>query len=122
MQSRQKTKQEILLEKILCLYPDAKFTVRPYDNNENLALNPVVYEDLLIDWHPDNGAIPDFSEIENTVTDVQVQEKQEADRKKYRNEEANKNLNLKASFRIERTARPELTFEQYLDELEEVIF
>ena len=118
MESRQKTPQELLTERLIILVPDMKGSVRPYDNNEHLVKNPVVRGDMLIDWQSDT--IPECPSLEaiNAVRQDQVDAMQEAKRKASRDETMRDNLAIKAGYRTEKRGNPSLSFSDYLDSLE----
>lgn len=112
-----KTKQDLFLQKIKVLMPNAKFDVRPYDGNEHLADYPIIRGNMLINWHPDNGECPSLEAIE-AVRVEQVNTKEEADRKLARDDKYSKDLSMKAAYRLELKANPSLTFSDFLDSLE----
>lgn len=109
-----------LLDKILFLKPGAQCSVHPQGIALNLFGNETLYEldELQVIWAEQNTENPPTQEELDTVTDEDLHSWKEAIRKYYRDQEAAKNLSLKAGFNIEKQSNPNLTFSQYLDELE----
>jgi hypothetical protein len=114
---RQKLAQEDLAQRLKILVPDAKFNVRPYDNNEHLVHTPVIRGDMLIDWPSINGPCPAMDAIE-ALTPEQVNSVEQYNNRMVRNAKYLKDLGVKAAFRIERKSNPMLTFSEFLDDLE----
>jgi len=117
MRSRQKLPQELLMQRLKHLSPNAVINVRPYDNNESLVSNPVIRGDYLIDWDSSQGECPSLEAI-NAVLDSDVEQAEEIARKVNRNAELRKDLRMKAVYRNEKRANPSLSFSDYLDQLE----
>ena len=118
MQNRKQNPQDILAQKIRILDSNAVFSIRPYDNNEHLAKNPVIRGDYLIDWDDANATeCPELAVIE-AVSDADVSAMEDAERKRERDTRYKDDLRMKASFLIEKKANPDLKFSDYLDQLE----
>lgn len=116
-QSRQRLQQELILQKIRYLLPAAKCSVRPYDNNEHLAVNPIVRGDYLIDWYDNVDECPSLETIE-AVTNAQVEAMQNSQRKEERDKQYAKDLTMKGLYKQAKKDNPALTFSDYLDQLE----
>lgn len=113
--------QEIIFKKIRKLIPNAKYSVRPYANNDNLAKNPVRRGDWLIDWHESNAApCPNLAEID-AVTEQSVEDNERNLLRQQRIQEAKSNLALKALYRNQLKSEPDLTFAQFIRALEELV-
>ena len=115
--TREITPQEIILQKIHVLVPNAKASVRPFIEGSFMGVDPIFRGDFAINWDASDGECPTIEAI-NAVTDSQVSDMDEVKRKSYRDEMSAQDLRLKGLFRIERRMRPELTFSEYLDQLE----
>lgn len=118
MQNINKTPQETITQKILIIDPEAKFSVRPYNNNSHEAKNPVLRENFLIDWDISNSNQPPSIEQIKEISDSQVEtfEKNQISKNKYL-DKAN-DLSLVGCFEIEKKLNPDLTFSNYIDSLE----
>jgi hypothetical protein len=117
---RQKLMQEIMTQRLLHLVPDAKISVRPYENNEHLVANPVIRGNMLIDWQSETVTECPSLEVIESVTQEQIEAKENADRKSIRNAEKANDLTLKALYHAERKLNPDLKFSDYLDSIEAI--
>ena len=118
MQPRQKLQQEVISQKMRLLHPDAKFSVRPYEDNEHLAKNPVLVGSFLVDWDESNSSLCPTLEQVNAVSDNQVNDFELVEKKKQRDLDKVNDLSVIACFEIEKKSNPSLEFSAYLDDLE----
>ncbi len=118
MNNRQKLPQENICQKIRVLYPNAKFSVRPFENNSHLAVNPVVIGSYLVDWDNSNDSeCPSLDQL-NGISDNQVNDFELLEKKKVRDSEKVNDLSIIACFEVEKKSNPNLEFSAYLDSLE----
>lgn len=108
-----------LVNRILFLVPDAKCAVWDCSLNEYMGeAEPIEMDGKLICWNGNNSVpCPSFEDIEK-VNKSSLDEQVEQKRKDARNIQKAEELSLVASFDIEKKSRPQLSFGDYLDELE----
>lgn len=111
-----------LLNRILFLIPDAKFSVWESTLDEYMGeTTPIPMEKFLIDWNPLNAVPCPTYDAVLAVKKNEVDATVEAKRKQERNREKGKDLAIIAGYEAEKKGNPNLSFSDYLDFLESKI-
>lgn len=112
-----------LTDFILYLQPDAKFACwDTTDLNEYQGDQiPIVLDNKFIDWSPLNSQpCPTIEEI-NACGVNEVKQAAEFRRKNARNEAMKHNMSVVASYKVAKISNQNLTWEEFLDSLEEEV-
>lgn len=110
--------QELFMQKIKILQPNAIFSCRPYDNNETIVLNPIIVGDYLLDWDQSNASPPPALQDINAVQESQIEDMVLGLKRIERNKRYSHDLSIKSLYKIELVQNPELSFDDFLDILE----
>jgi len=108
-----------LMNRILFLVPAGKFTI--WENTPDQyagEINPVPLSNFLVDWSRTNiNPCPTQEQVDGVNLNAANQQS-EARRKSGRNQRYQNDLAIKAAFKLERRGNPNLTFSDFLDQLE----
>lgn len=111
--------QQELLNRILFLIPDAKFSVWECEAKDFQGEgDPIIIDKFLIAWNSTNSSkCPSWDDIQN-VDINSVNAMLEKNRKLIRNMQKMNDLTMVACYQMQKQSNPDLNFSDYLDSLE----